>query len=732
MFTEKKVAVPKKEAAQAKDSGIGGHGLDDIDALPEQPVETAATVPTKEEPHTKPSPSTPHDDDHGLLLLYNPKEKNPMKRGGWTAGDPVPYAALSKVFAVIEDESSRLIIQDTLADFFRSVIELTPSDLVSCIYLCVCTELAPAYDNVQIGIGDAILIKSIGEATGTTPKFVKDLYQKQGDLGKVAQASRSKQSTLMTFQTKPKPLAVAHVYNDMVKIAKMSGNNSQASKCSIIKSLLVRCDKLSDEAKYVIRGLQGKLRIGLAGQSILMSLTQAFMHPKEQGDKALQAEALKHVKRAFSEFPNYEVLASSLLTVFTRENDQKGVFASQFVELAEFCHLTAGTPVSPMLARPTKSYAMVLDRFQAMPFTCEYKYDGERAQIHILPNGDIRIFSRNFENSTERFPDVKLSIANAAAKANVTSCIVDAEVVAVDKTTNQRLPFQVLSTRPRKNVVVSEIKVAVCIYAFDLLFLNGKSFLKEPLQARREALKGMFQVTPGSFEFATSLDVANTKDDDMESTVEIVRNFLEEAVAGNCEGLMVKTLSTEATYEPANRSHKWLKLKKDYLDGIGDSTDLVPVGAFYGRGKRTGVYGAYLLACYDPETEMYQCITKLGTGLSDEVLGLFFNQLKDCTIDRPRNDYAINDLIKPDVWFEPTQVWEILGADLSISPKYTAAIGLVSKDKGISLRFPRYIRLRDDKTPVQATSAAQIADLYNAQGLNTTNDKDEFDDDDAL
>ncbi|KAF0727505.1 hypothetical protein AaE_009522, partial [Aphanomyces astaci] len=230
----------------------------------------------------------PHDDDHALLL-YNPKEKNPIKRGGWTAGDPVPYAALSKVFAVIEDESSRLIIQDTLADFFRSVIELTPSDLVPCIYLCVCTELAPAYDNVQIGIGDAILIKSIGEATGTTPKFVKDLYQKQGDLGKVAQASRSKQSTLMTFQTKPKPLAVAHVYNDMVKIAKMSGNNSQASKCSIIKSLLVRCDKLSDEAKYVIRGLQGKLRIGLAGQSILVSLTQAFMHPKEQGDKALQA-----------------------------------------------------------------------------------------------------------------------------------------------------------------------------------------------------------------------------------------------------------------------------------------------------------------------------------------------------------------------------------------------------------------------------------------------------------
>ncbi|CAK4630712.1 hypothetical protein LEN26_008240 [Aphanomyces euteiches] len=719
--TKKEVVSPANKAKATKE---------ETSKKASTPVASTPKSPAKKDNKTKTEGKKQSADDGAAVdqVAYNPKEKNPKKRGGWPAGTPVPYAALSKVFSLIEDESSRLAIQDYLADFFRSVIELTPGDLVSCIYLCVCTELAPAYENVQIGIGDAILIKSIGEATGTNAKFVKDLYQKEGDLGKVAQKSRSKQSTLFTFQ-KPKPLSVTNVYTDMVKIARMSGNNSQASKCSIIKSLLVRCDKMTEEAKYVIRGLQGKLRIGLAGQSILMSLTQAFMHPKEQSDKQQQAEALKSVKRAFCEFPNYEVLAEALFKIYNRENDQKGLFATQFVELSELCHLTPGTPVSPMLARPTKSYAMVLDRFQAMPFTCEYKYDGERAQIHILPSGEISIFSRNFENSTERFPDVKIAIAKAAEKANVTSCIVDAEVVAVDKATNQRLPFQILSTRPRKNVVLGEIKVAVCIYAFDLLFLNGKSFLKEPLQARREALRGMFEVTPGSFEFATSLDVANTKDDEMETTVEIVRNFLEEAVKGNCEGLMVKTLSTEATYEPANRSHKWLKLKKDYLDGIGDSTDLVPVGAFYGRGKRTGVYGAYLLACYDPETEMYQCITKLGTGLNDEMLQQFYTQLKDCVIDRPRNDYAINDLIKPDVWFDPTQVWEILGADLSISPKYTTAIGLVSKDKGISLRFPRFIRLRDDKTPAQATTAAQVADLYRAQGLNTTGDDDNEDDD---
>ncbi|OQR92234.1 DNA ligase, partial [Thraustotheca clavata] len=573
-----------------------------IDTKPASPkkTETKAITPKKCESEAeipmKNGSKTPTS-SIGEIAGYKEKEKDPKKRGGWKAGDSVPYAALARVFALIEEATGRLVIQDYLADFFRSVIELTPSELVPCIYLCVCTELAPAYENVQIGIGDAILIKSIGEATGTNAKFVKELYQKEGDLGKVALNARSKQSTLFTFQ-KPKLLSVQNVYSDMVKIARMTGNNSQASKCSIIKSLLVRCDKGSEEAKYVIRGLQGKLRIGLAGQSILMALTQSFLHVKECNDKVKQAEALKCVKRAFSEFPNYETLAEALLKLFNRENNGKGVHAPQFEELAEMCHLTPGVPVSPMLARPTKSYAMVLDRFQDQPFTCEYKYDGERAQIHILESGDISIFSRNFENSTERFPDVKLSILKAAKKNNITSCIVDAEVVAVDKSTNQRLPFQVLSTRSRKNVVLSDIKVQVCIYAFDVIYLNGASLLKEPLSKRRETLKTMFEVEDGSFEFASSLDVPNTKEDDMETTVEIVRNFLEEAVKGNCEGLMVKTLEKEATYEPANRSHKWLKLKKDYLDGIGDSTDLVPIGAFYGKGKRTGVYGAYLLGCY--------------------------------------------------------------------------------------------------------------------------------------
>ncbi|TYZ57313.1 hypothetical protein PybrP1_008027, partial [[Pythium] brassicae (nom. inval.)] len=626
------------------------------DAEKEVELERAIAEPAAASP--KPKISKPQAGD-GFFGVHTEKAKatpevsaaSPKADSAATDAAPssIPYAALAHLFNTIEATSSRLAIQELLLTFFRDVIRRAPQDLLACIYLCVCTDLAPPFENLKIGIGDAILMKAIGEATGTNMKFIKEMYQKEGDLGKVAQNARSKQHTLSFASAAPaaakaSALGVQDVYSQFVKIAKMTGNNSQQQKCSIIKSLLVKCEKdrksdagsgtAAEGAKYIIRGLQGKLRIGLAEKSILIGLTYAFMLEKDAGDKEKQQAALAHVKKAFAECPSYNALVAAFQEAQAVSPTRPLLRGKDFATVAERCVLTPGTPVSPMLARPTKAYAMVFDRFQGMPFTCEYKYDGERAQIHILPSGDIAIFSRNFENSTERFPDVKLAIATAAKRSNITSCIVDAEVVAVDKATNKRLPFQILSTRSRKNVKVEDIKVPVCIYAFDLLFLDGESYLTKPLADRRSKLKEVFELADGTFELATSIDVEATdgmKDDAdaMEVAVDTVRKFLEEAVRENCEGLMVKTLQKEATYEPANRSHKWLKLKKDYLDGIGDSTDLVPIGAFYGRGKRTGVYGAYLLACYDPETEMFQPITKLGTGLSDEVLKQFYEQLKE-------------------------------------------------------------------------------------------------------
>jgi len=269
----------------------------------------------------------------------------------------------------------------------------------------------------------------------------------------------------------------------------------------------------------------------------------------------------------------------------------------------------------------------------------------------------------------------------------------------------------VLSTRKRKDVKEEDIKVQVCIFAFDLLFLNGESLLREPLGKRRELLLKQFNEVDGEFAFAKSMNSTQIED---------IQTFLDQSVADNCEGLMVKTLDgTEATYEPSKRSRNWLKVKKDYLAGVGDSIDLVVIGAYLGRGKRTGVYGGYLLACYDPDREEYQSICKIGTGFSEQDLEDHYKVLKEHVIPAPKSYYVLGEANKPDVWFAPVQVWEIKCADLSVSPVYKAAIGIVDPTKGVSLRFPRFVRVRDDKSPEHATSSEQIAGMYTDQNLNT-------------
>lgn len=544
--------------------------------------------------------------------------------------------------------------------------------------------MGPAYAGIELGLGEALLIKAIATATGSSIAKIKAELEAKGDIGLVAEASRSNQRTM--FQ--PGRLTTASIFKTLWEIATVTGQSAMSRKVDKVRYLFASCQ--GNESKYLFRLLEGKLRIGLAEQSVLAALAHASLSC--QGPAESEQDPVVIMKSVYNALPDYNRVIPALLKC--------GI-----LELPKHCRLTPGVPLKPMLAFPTKSITEVLDRFEKLTFTCEYKYDGERAQIHRLDDGTVYIYSRNSENMTQKYPDVMAKIAEIAGPG-VRSYVLDCEVVAYVPAEKRILPFQVLSTRKRKDVTQSSIEVEVCLFAFDLLYLNGESLLEEPFRRRRQLLHDSFRDVPGEFHFAQSADL---------TLVEDIQAFLETAVAAGCEGLMVKTLDAESSYEPSRRSRKWLKVKKDYIEGAGDSLDLVVIGGYQGRGKRTGVYGGYLLACYDPDNEEYQAICKIGTGFSEAELEAQAAFFREHIIAGPKAYYRCTEGVRPDVWFEPAQVWEVKAADFSLSPVYSAGWGQVDAEKGISLRFPRYIRAREDKGPEEASTSSMVAELYQNQ-----------------
>ncbi|KAM6154137.1 DNA ligase 1 isoform 2-T2 [Erethizon dorsatum] len=652
---------------------------------------------------------------------YDPAKKNyhPVEDACWRRGQKVPYLAVARTFEKIEEVSARLRMVETLSNLLRSVVALSPPDLLPVLYLTL-NRLGPPQQGLELGVGDGVLLKAVAQATGRQLESVRAEAVEKGDVGLVAENSRSTQKLMLP----PPPLTTSGVFSKFRDIARLTGSASMTKKMDIIKGLFVACRY--SEARFIARALSGRLRLGLAEQSVLAALSQAVsLTPPDQefppavvdAGKGKTAEARKTwleeqgmiLKQTFCEVPDLDRIIPVLL--------EHGL-----ERLPEHCRLSPGVPLKPMLAHPTRGVSEVLKRFEEAAFTCEYKYDGQRAQIHVLEGGEVKIFSRNQEDNTGKYPDI-ISRIPKIKLPSVTSFILDTEAVAWDQEKKQIQPFQVLTTRKRKEVDAAEVQVQVCLYAFDLIYLNGQSLVREPLSRRRQLLQENFVETEGEFVFATSLD---TKD------MEQIAEFLEQSVKDSCEGLMVKTLDVDATYEIAKRSHNWLKLKKDYLDGVGDTLDLVVIGAYLGRGKRAGRYGGFLLAAYDEESEELQAICKLGTGFSDEQLEEHYQSLQALVLLAPRPYVRADGAVAPDHWLDPSAVWEVKCADLSLSPIYPAARGLVDSEKGISLRFPRFIRVREDKKPEEATTSAQVACLYlkqsqiQNQGIDSDSDTEDF------
>lgn len=270
----------------------------------------------------------------------------------------------------------------------------------------------------------------------------------------------------------------------------------------------------------------------------------------------------------FSSLPSYDVIIPAML--------EHGIF-----NLKDNCKLQPGVPLKPMLAKPTKAITEVLDRFENQTFTCEYKYDGERAQIHYVAKdspkqylgatpaaaksstgGLAAIFSRNSEDLSKKYPDI-LGKLNTWVKEDTKSFVLDCETVAWDMIEKKVLPFQQLMTRKKKDVKVEDVKVKVCVFAFDLLFLNGEAVVEKSLRERRELLHKAFQPVEGEFQFATSMNGQE---------IDEIQTFLDESVKASCEGLMVKMLDgTESGYEPSKRSRNWLKV----------CSHLTPFSSFY-------------------------------------------------------------------------------------------------------------------------------------------------------
>jgi DNA ligase-1 len=576
------------------------------------------------------------------------------------------YEIIAVAYRDLEQATARLQLIDRIAALFTE----TPIELLPTVALLCQGQIAPDFAGVEIGLAERLAARAVAQAAAVPADDALAAARETGDLGLAAERLLTEKAG-----AREATLEVQAVFDTLHEIAAASGTGSQGRKLDLLSGLLGRATPL--EARYLVRTATGNLRLGIGTATILDGLAQVYAG----GRKARPV-----LERAYNICSDLGLVAETL--------------ASGGLAAVERIEVRAGNPVRPMLAQRLSSPAEVLAKLGGH-CAAEYKYDGIRVQAHRTADGQLELYTRRLERMSGQFPDV-VEVLDAGLGPR--EAILEGEVVAFDPASGELRPFHEVMYRRRKYGITEAIgEVPVSLFCFDLLYADGEDLSHLPYRQRRERLAGAVTAS-ATLRLATAEEVAD------EAALEAM---FEQAVADGCEGLVCKSLAPTAGYQAGARGWLWIKLKRDYRTELTDTLDLVVVGAHYGRGRRAGVYGALLLAAYDPGTDTFQTITRCGTGFSDaELAGLPARLAPLASDHRPAR---VDARQTPDVWFEPGLVMEVLAAELTPSPNYTAGRGRVTGDAGLALRFPRFTgRWRDDKSPEDATTTDEILQMYRA------------------
>ena len=576
------------------------------------------------------------------------------------------FSIISDAFQKMETTSKRIELTDILVELIKEI----PQDVISKAIYLIQGKLRPNFEGVELGIAEKLVMKAMSKSSGIPLKKIEDDYNKGGDLGQTAE-NILQQKIQTTFASET--ITLEKVYETLFKISKLEGKGSQEMKMRYVSSMLN--DATPQESKFILKILLGTLRLGIAENTVMDALAIAFTGKKE----------------------NREVIENAY-NVSSDLGKVAEVLSTEGIEQIEKFQIKLFSPIRPMLADRIKSGEDTVKKFQEK-FAAEYKLDGERAQIHKQKD-TIEIFSRSLEKITSYYPDIVEKISKLIISDNV---ILEAEVVAMNSNSGDFLPFQELMHRRRKYEIDDAVaKYPITVNFFDVLFSDGKNCMDVKYDERRKLLEKIIKQD----DFARLILMSIIESEEQ------VLEVLENSINSGCEGLMLKDLNS--TYRAGTRGSNWLKLKREYQNELGDSLDLVVIGAFFGKGRRTGKYGTLLLATYNDEEDVFPSICKVGTGFTDESLDQLY-QILSSKVTLKKNPRIVSEM-EADVWFEPELVIEIVASEITQSPIHKTAIDKIKEKTGLALRFPKFTgKIRTEKNAEDASTDEEVIALYKVQ-----------------